>query len=138
MSRSTFSRSSARSRTAPNYHAASSRGRARFGTATKRSVAGTPTGGTAPGGGTGGADTPASAPGYATPGAMIRTAGQPPVYSAAAGGGTHSVEGGVIALNAGRAQNVGGGAGVTWSAPAGSSGGAGSGGGSAVAENPGF
>ena len=96
-----------------------------------------------PGGGTG-SPTPAPAPTdtpppYATPGAKIVTAGQPPGYSNPGNGGTHSVDGGgFIAIDQGRANDVGRG-GITWGTPdrVPSSGGAG-GGGSGASENPGF
>jgi hypothetical protein len=76
-----------------------------------------------------------SAPAWATIGAKIVGEGRPPVYSQAAGGGTHSVEGGgFIAMDQSRAQDVGRAPGITWAAPdrapASSSGGGGGSGGS--------
>jgi hypothetical protein len=134
LSHPSFARSNARSSFAPKSFGSQ---RSTFGTAAKRSVSGAPTAPT--GGGKGGSSTQ-SAPavsGAAVPGAKILTAGQQPVYSAAAGGGTNTVEGGAITGNA-NAQNVGVG-GVTWSAPdkqpsTGSSGSGGTG----VSANPGF
>ena len=69
------------------------------------------------------------------PGAVIRTAGQPPVYSAAAGEGTNSVEAGAITLNAAQARGVNDGPGVAWGSLGRSSSGAS---GSGASENPGF
>jgi hypothetical protein len=88
-----------------------------------------------------------SAPAWATPGAMIRSAGQQPVYSNPGGGSTLSVDGGgFIAMDQGHANDVGRGPGVTWGAPdrASSSGSSGGGGGGSGASsngpesNPGF
>jgi len=57
-------------------------------------------------------------PAYAVPGAKIISAGQPPVYSEAAGGGTHSVEGGgFIAIDQSKAHDVGRAPGITWAPP---------------------
>jgi hypothetical protein len=76
--------------------------------------------------GSGPAPTPAPAPApaettpppYAVPGAKIISAGQPPVYSEAAGGGTHSIEGGgFIAMDQAKAHDVGRAPGITWSPP---------------------
>jgi len=92
----------------------------------KAATTGTPGGGTS-GGGTGGGSTGGTggtaAPttevgGWATPGSKILTAGQQPVYSTPAGGGTASVNGGgFIAINQGQAGDVGRSPGVTWAKP---------------------
>jgi hypothetical protein len=110
--------------------------RATFGAAARRSVSGAPS---APTGGGKGGSSSQSAPatsGAAVPGAKILSAGQQPVYSVAAGGGTNTVEGGAITGGA-NAQNVGVG-GVTWSAPDKQPSARGSGGGTGASENPGF
>jgi hypothetical protein len=74
--------------------------------------------GAAPTGGGAATPAPSAPPAYATPGAMIRTAGQQPVYSTPAGGGTHSVEGGgMIAIDQSRANDVGRAPGITWAPP---------------------
>jgi hypothetical protein len=101
-----------------------------------------PAGGTAPGGGTGGTTSSQdSPPPYAAPGAMIRTAGQPPVYSNPGNGGTHSIEGGgFIAIDDRRAQDVARGPGVSWAPPdskQGANAASGGGIGSAITANPG-
>ena len=80
--------------------------------------------GAAPTGGGAATPAPSAPPAYATPGAMIRTAGQQPVYSTPAGGGTHSVEGGgMITIDQSRANDVGrapgsGGTGASSNGPA--------------------
>lgn len=57
-------------------------------------------------------------PAYAVPGAKILTAGQQPVYSPAAGGGTHSIEGGgFIAMDQAKAHDVGRAPGISWAPP---------------------
>jgi hypothetical protein len=57
-------------------------------------------------------------PAFAVPGAKIISAGQPPVYSQAAGGGTHSIEGGgFIAMDQAKAHDVGRAPGITWAPP---------------------
>src|SRR6185503_3782502 len=57
-------------------------------------------------------------PAYAVPGAKILSEGQQPVYSQAAGGGTHSVEGGgFIAMDQAKAHDVGRAPGITWAPP---------------------
>lgn len=59
-----------------------------------------------------------SAPAWATPGALIRSAGQPPVYSDPGNSSTHSVDGGgFIAMDQSRALDVGRSPGITHSAP---------------------
>ncbi len=118
-------RSRARSWAAPASHLVFPRGRASFGTAVKRSA---------------GASAPASAPAWATPGALIRTAGQPPAYSTPGGGGTHSVDGGgFVAIDQKKAGDVGRGPGIAWAPPdKQTGGGSGAGGGSAITANPGF
>lgn len=76
-----------------------------------------------------------------TPGALIRTAGQLPVYTAAEPARTLSVEGGgFIALDERRAQNVGAAPGVRWGAPdrtpsGNALGGGGAGGGNGITAN---
>ncbi|HXS99514.1 MAG TPA: hypothetical protein VN915_02465 [Elusimicrobiota bacterium] len=73
------------------------------------------TGGSAP---TASTPSDSAAPPYAVPGAKIISAGQPPVYSEAAGGGTHSVEGGgFIAMDQTKAHDVGRAPGITWAPP---------------------
>lgn len=60
----------------------------------------------------------AGAPAWATPGALIRTAGQPPAYSNPGNGGLLSVEGGgFISIDQSRANDVGRSLGLTWGAP---------------------
>jgi len=71
-------------------------------------------------------------PAWTTIGAKIVSAGQPPVYSQAAGGGTHSVEGGgFVAMDQSKAQDVGRSPGISWgpadTTPSGARGGAGGG-----------
>jgi hypothetical protein len=79
-------------------------------------LGGAPKGGT--GGGTGGTTAPAPATeqgGWATPGSKILTAGQQPVYSTPAGGGTNSINGGgFVAIDQGRANDVGHAPSVHW------------------------
>lgn len=80
-------------------------------------------------------------PAWATIGAKIVSEGQPPVYSQAAGGGTHSVEGGgFIAMDPSKAQDVGRSPGVTWGRPdrAPSSAAAGGGGSGGSSNGPAF
>jgi hypothetical protein len=94
-----------------------SRARGFRGSSHGRSISGTPvTGAPAP------APAPAPAdsapPAYAVPGAKIISEGQQPVYSKAAGGGTHSIEGGgFIAMDQSKAHDVGRAPGITWAPP---------------------
>ena len=65
-----------------------------------------------------GSNAPAAAPAYATPGAKILSEGQQPVYSNPGGGGTQSVNGGgFVAIEPGRANDVGRSPGITFGAP---------------------
>jgi hypothetical protein len=74
------------------------------------------------------ADAGTGAPAWATPGAMIRSAGQQPVYSDPGNGGVHSVNGGgFIAMDQSRANDVGRSPGITWGAPSRAAAGGGSG-----------
>lgn len=82
-----------------------------------------------------------SAPAWATPGAKIISAGRQPVYSDPGNGGTHSVEGGgFIAMDQGRANDVGRAPGITWGRPdrAPSSGAAAGGGSGGSSNGPAF
>lgn len=57
-------------------------------------------------------------PAFAVPGAKIISEGQQPVYSEAADGGTHSVEGGgFIAMDQAKAHDVGRAPGISWAPP---------------------
>jgi hypothetical protein len=138
LSRPTFVRAASHASTRSGGFA-SGISRSRSGFAHVSRLAGTPPAGGS-GGGTGGTSSaPAAAPGWATPGAKILTAGQQPVYSNPAPSGTHSVDGGgFIAIDQGRANNVGG-SGVTWAAPdRTSSSGSGAGGNGVTENSPAF
>lgn len=100
-----------------------------------RRVDSTPSGGST--GGSGSQDAPP--PYFYTPGALIRTAGQLPVYSDPGNAGTHSVEGGgFVAMDAAQARSLGG-TGVGFGRPdARPSSGGGAGGNAVTANGPAF
>ncbi|HXS99513.1 MAG TPA: hypothetical protein VN915_02460 [Elusimicrobiota bacterium] len=80
-------------------------------------------------------------PAWAAIGSKIVSEGQPPVYSQASGGGTHSVEGGgFIAMDQSKANDVGRAPGISWAPPdrAMSSGASGGGGTGASSNGPAF
>jgi hypothetical protein len=106
---------------------------------TRGILGGAPVGGAPAGGGskTGATTTAATAPPpYATPGAKIISAGQQPVYTAAAPSGTSSVNGGgLIAIDQGRANDAERGPGISWAPPDSPQSGSRSGGGSGATTN---
>lgn len=107
-----------------------SRGRAIFGAATRRATSGFFARRDAPTSG-GSTTTQTPPPYYYTPGALIRTAGQLPVYADPHDATTHAVDGGgFVSMDERNAHSVGAAPSVRWGAPdrAPSSGGGGAGG----------